>query len=180
MLKFTTNGKNGNHVLTYPTDLKELTGDILANFTHDIEVAPNYSLIAVCYREKIHNVLLTARQNKKDMTTSVVPIFVKEGPRDSHFPPFASIGDKLIIAPSQIALGHHVSAPLNPLTITKLLYYTEGDGMAYQHALKHNEYVYFLEFKLVPNCDIVGVYTDNKPAGIDNPFAIVDATEGAV
>lgn len=166
MLKFTTNGKNGVNVLTYPTSLDEITPEYLKEVTNDIVLSENYSLIGVCYREKLSNIILSVRQNKKSTDIPVVPIFIK-GRKDIE------TGDKLVISPSQIAIGHHVNAKKNVLTINNLLHYVDGDGMAFGNASKYKDFVYFLEFKIVPNCDIVGYYKKENDKDFENPFKVV-------
>lgn len=176
MVQFEVNGANGHKVLTYPTNLKELTSEFLSKVAEEIVPAPNYSLIALCYRERLHNIIFTANQksDNANLQTAVIPIFVKTGnkPEDKFI---ANIGDKVVIAGSQLALGHHVMAAKNPLTINNLLWYTKGDAAAYHNALNVKDYVYFLEFKLIPNNDIVGVYVDCPSSNFTNVFDVLDA-----
>ena len=48
------------------------------------------------------------------------------------------------------------------ITIDNILYCTEGDNRIYQEALKFNKRCYFLEFKLVPNCNIHASYKNDE------------------
>lgn len=172
MLKFKANGKLGNYGLILPTDLKEITPKFLTSITEDVIVANDYSLVAVCYREKLSSIILSLKQNK-NLTTAVVPLFVKRGyTEENKFQPFIEIGDKLLISASQLSLGYHVAVPNNPLNINKLLAYFDGDREAYTRALNitNNSYVYFLEFKIVPNCDIIAIYKDKQLDIKDNIF----------
>lgn len=171
MLKLKTNGKNGSYILNLPTSLNEITSDYLIDVTSSINVAPNYSLIGICYREAFSSVLFANNTKKKNLTTAVVPIFVKCGKCDNDFINNILIGDKLIISSSQIALGQHVNAPYNTLTINHIINCTLGDTNIYKESLKYNDPCYFLEFKLVPNVDIVGVHkTDDPEFHTCNPF----------
>lgn len=172
MLKFKTNGKAGAFKLNLPTSLSEITPDYLKDVTSAIQVADNYSLIGICYREAFSTIIFANNTKKKNLTTAIVPLFVKCGKSSNDFVNNISVGDKLIIAPSQIALGYHVTAPRNLITINNILNCVEGDTRIYQEALKESQQCYFLEFKLVPNVDIVGVYkNDNTIHGI-NPFVV--------
>ena len=171
MLKFETNGKNGTFELNLPTSLNEITSEYLNDVTSAIQVADNYSLIGICYREAFSTVIFANTNKKKNLTTAIVPLFVKHGKTDNDFINSISTGDKLIIAPSQIALGHHVAAPRNLITINNILNCIEGDTKIYHEALKASEPCYFLEFKLVPNVDINGVYkNDSNELHANNPF----------
>lgn len=171
MLKFTTNGKNGSFNLNLPTSLSEITPAYLKDVTSDVLIANNYSLIAICYREAFSTVIFANNTKKKNLTTAIVPLFVKCGKNDNGFINSLNAGDKLIIAPSQIALGHHVTAPRNLITINNILSCIEGDKNIYKEALKEAKQCYFVEFKLVPNVDINGAYkAEAETTATDNPF----------
>lgn len=174
MLKFETNGKLGKVVLTFPTYISELTPDFLQRLTEVIQVADNYSLIALCHKEKLSAFVMAGKNNKSEMSTAVVPIFVKKGKTDSEFINSINVSEKLLITPTQLAIGLHVNVPGNTLTMGTLLKHIDGDGYAYQNALKESGNVYFIEFKLIPNCDILGVYKNENYTSFDNPFAISD------
>lgn len=174
MLEFEVNGKLGNVIITLPTNLEEISKDFLLSVTNDVIVGDNYSLIGICYREKVSTIIMSAKQNK-NLTTSVVPIFIKCGALDdtSYVISKLEVRDKLIVDASNIATGHHVICPKNPLTINKFINYVEGDRTAFDKAIKlTNQYVYFLEFKIIPNCDIIGIYKDIKEELKDNPFKV--------
>lgn len=176
MIQFEVNGANGHKILTYPTNLKELTPDYLKQLAEEIIPAPNYSLIALCYRERLHNIIFTANQknDNANLQTAVIPIFVKTNNKlEDKF--IANSGDKVVIAGSQLALGHHVMAAKNTLTLNTLLYYIKGDAAAYHNALNVKDYVYFIEFKLIPNNDIVGVYNEHLSSHFINVFDVRDA-----
>lgn len=170
MLEFETKGKNGHYFLKLPTSLNEITPDYLNDVTSDIVVAPDYSLIGVVYREKLSTLILAANQRKKESAISVIPIMIKTGKSSNQMFDNITIGNKLVISPSDIAMGHHIGASRNKLTINDFLRYTDGDGYAYQNASKHNEYCYFIEFKIVPNCNIHGYYSNEDIKVAENPF----------
>lgn len=179
MLKLTTNGENGSFQLNLPTSLNEITPEYLKDVTKSIKIAPNYSLIGICYREEFSTILFASSSKKKNITTAVVPIFIKAGVTTSEFINSINVADKLIISASQIALGYHVNAPFNTLTIDHVLSCAKGDQNIYKDSLKYKVPCYFLEFKLVPNVDIVGVHdADNVELHLTNPF-VNKVTEGA-
>lgn len=188
MLKFETNGKLGKCVITLPTQLNEITSDYLSNITRNIGVANNYSLIAICHKEKLSAFVLAGRNKKSEMTTAVVPIFVKRGNltddkfvgSPTNFNELVESGTRLLITPTAISMGLHVNVPGNDITMGKFMAAIDGDGYAYQNASKHNENVYFIEFKLIPNCDILGAYLNKNDIAIYNPFAITRVDDEAV
>ena len=162
MIKFSTNGKNGSFEVTLPTNLSEIPNKYLYDVTKDIVIADDYSLIGICYCESLSSILFANNAKKGKITTSVVPIFIKHGNTNNDYIRSINCGDKLVIAPSDIAMGHHVVAPNNKITIDNILYCTEGDNRIYQEALKFNKRCYFLEFKLVPNCNIHASYKNDE------------------
>lgn len=176
MLEFNVNGNQGEFQVKLPTSLSELTPDYLTTVTKGINVAPNYSLVGLCYREKLSTIILSIRQRKKQIDTPVVPIFIKTGAVNDYFIESINIGNKLIIPGSDLAIGNHVSTPKNLITINNILELVEGDKDIYQEALANNEYCYFLEFKIVPNCAIKGYYNHMDVDGFDDPFVVKTAS----
>lgn len=171
MIKFSTSGKNGKFEVTLPTNLSEIPNEYLYDVTKDIVIANEYSLICLCYCEALSSVLFANNTKKGKITTGVVPIFVKHGDTNNTYIRKIDCGDKLVIAPSDIAMGHHVVAPNNKITIDNILRCTDGDNKIYQEALKFNKPCYFLEFKIVPNCNIHAFYKVNTTITKDtNPF----------
>lgn len=168
MLKFEVNGKRGAIVMNLPTKLSEITPEYLNEVTSNIVVADNYSLIGIIYRESLASIVL-ANSKQKNITTSVVPVFVKAGTTDTDYIKNISCGNKIIIAPSDIAMGHHVSCPKNMITINNILEYCDGDKATYQCAIGVSQPCYYLEFKIVPNCNIHGNYIEES-SSYKNPF----------
>lgn len=159
MLQFEVNGKLGKGHLVFPTNLNELNGVELNNLCSKIHVADNHSLVCLCYRETIGNVLFTASSKKKNsITTAVVPLIIKSGKTDNEFIKNIKAGEIAIIPASDLALGYHVYIKDNPYTIDYLLKRSEGDTALYQRSLSFKNAVYFTEFKIVPNCNIKGYY----------------------
>ena len=170
MLTLTTNNVRGVHELNLPTSLNEIDESYIAEVTNHIKVDANYTLIGLVYREKLSTLVLAATRNKKKSDIAVIPIFVKAGESDSKFINSLNIKDKLIISPSDIMMGYHISAPNNLLTINTILDLIEGDPVVNQKLMSINEQCYFIEFKLVPNCNIHGAYEKPKVTEFVSPF----------
>ena len=171
MLTLNVNGKQGAFTLNLPTTLTDITEEYIYNVTSHIEVDANYTVVGVIFREKLSTLALAARKNKKNSDIAVIPIFVKAGKTDSEFINNLSIREKLIISPSDIMLGYHISAPRNLLTINTILDIMEGDTEVYNKLIGIQEQCYFIEFKLIPNCNIHGAYK-RVNNGYNNPFVI--------
>lgn len=171
MLTLNVNGTQGAFTLNLPTTLSDITKEYITNVTSHIEVDANYTVVGTVFREKLSTLILASRRNKKNSEISVIPIFVKAGKTDSELINKLDVGEKLIIAPSDIMLGHHLSTPTNLLTINTILNIMEGDTEAYNKVIGIQEYCYFIEFKLVPNCSIHGAYKDGCNDFV-NPFVV--------
>ena len=159
----------------FPTKLEELTSEYLLGVTEGITVAPNYSLIGIVYHEKISTLFMTCRSKKKNASIGIIPIFIKSGKSDESIVSTAKVGQKLLISNSQIQLAHHCAAPSNRLTLDYFAKIVDAniDKDLYQTLLVNNDSqeVLFVEFKIIPNCDIVALY--DKPTKIDDPYVTV-------
>lgn len=169
MIEFKTKGKNGELLWNIPTKLEEITPEYLNDVTVNVDAADNYSVIALCYHEKLSTLILANRQAKKNANVNVVPIFVKSGTTDNDFIKSIKCGEKILVAGSDIAMGFHLAAPANKLTINHFIAASEGDSNVYQNAMKYNDICYFIEFKLVPNVAIRARYSNNKTSAT-SPF----------
>ena len=169
MLKFEVNGNHGVILMNLPTKLSEITPEYLNEVTSNVVIADNYSLIGILYRESLASIILANNRKQKNITTAIVPIFIKAGVTDTEYVKNMACGDKIIIAPSDIAMGHHVSCPKNMITINNILEYCDGDKEAYQRAISISQPCYYLEFKIVPNCNIHGNYKEES-GSYKNPF----------
>ena len=162
------NGTYGEFKVSLPTDIREITSEYLEAVTKHIVIAPDYSLIGVVYRDTLQMVINTAKKNKAT-NMNVVPIFIRGGQTDSEFINGLEINTPLVLAGSDIAMGHHINAPKNKLTISNIVALCSGDKSIYTKYLLDNTPVYFLEFKLVPNCAIHGAFLEDTSSYV-NPF----------
>lgn len=171
MLTLNVNGTQGAFTLNLPTTLSDITKEYITDVTSHIEVDANYTVVGVVFREKLSTLMLASRKNKKNSDIAAIPIFVKAGKTTSELINKLDVGEKLIIAPSDIMLGHHLSAPANLLTINTILSVMEGDSEIYNKVIGIQEPCYFIEFKLVPNCSIHGAYKNYCNNDV-NPFVV--------
>ena len=170
MLTLEVNSKQGVFQLNLPTSLNEIDESYIMEVTNHVKVDANYTLIGVVFREKLSTLVLASRKSKKNSDIPVIPIFVKAGETDSKLINSLKIRDKLIISASDIMMGYHISAPNNLITINTILDLLNGDMKVYNQLMTNQEMCYFIEFKLVPNCNIHGAYSVTDVAGSENPF----------
>ena len=170
MLTLKTNNVRGIYELNLPTSLDEIDESYITEVTSHVKVDANYTLVGLIYREKLSTLILAATRNKKKSDVAVIPVFVKTGKTDSELINNLKIRDKLIVSASDIMMGYHISAPNNLLTINTILNLLEGDAESYTKLLGNNEQCYFIEFKLIPNCNIHGAYSETNVEDFVNPF----------
>lgn len=173
MFKLNVNGKQGKYVLNLPTSMEEITPEYLHEVTKGIKIADDYSIIAVCYREQIGRLIsaVSRKENRINSTTMVIPLFVDCGITESQFIKNIKCNEKVVITPSQLALSIHLTCPKNGITISNITKVCEGDVELYKKAMTLTEVCYFIDFKLVPNCDILANYKEINDH-YDNPFVI--------
>ena len=85
MLKFEVNGNHGTILMSLPTKLSEITPEYLNEVTSNVVVADNYSLIGILYRESLASVILANNRKQKNITTAIIPIFIKAGATDAEY-----------------------------------------------------------------------------------------------
>lgn len=175
MKEFIVKTKMSEVKFNFPTNLKELSSEYLKQVTDSITVAPNYSLIGVVYHERLANIILTCNTKKKNTSIGVIPIFIKSGAGDKSIVDNAKVGQKLLISNTQLQLAHHCAAPANKLTID---YFANVLDAAlyknlYQTAVQDTDQseILFVEFKVIPNCDIIALYDD--PSKVENPYITI-------
>jgi hypothetical protein len=164
MLNLNVNGKRGSYLVNLPTKLEEIPIDYLKDVTAGVHVADNYSLVALVYNEKLAIVLNASRKNSQ-LTTGCIPIFVKAGKTDSPFINSIPEGTPIVAVGTVLARGIHITAKSNKLTMNYIASICDGDKELGKNVFTMQSPVYFVEFKLIPNCDINGYYDkDEKDA----------------
>lgn len=175
MFNFQVKTPNGVYNVNLPTNFSEVSKDYLRYATEHIQVAPEYSLVALIYRERLAVILNSSKQNK-ELNTSVVPVFVKAGKTDSNFINNMQLGDTIIITGSDLSIGVHVNSVLNVLSIPNIVAMCKDDSNSYKNALKNSDYCHFVEFKLVPNSAIKGILGAVKFSNV-NPYVSKETKE---
>lgn len=166
MKTFVVPTENGKCVFNLPTSIEEITSSYIKNVTNNVKVAPHHTLVGIVYVEKISNLVMLASSKKRNMTSSVTPIFIKSGNIDESNKEFddfikgASLKDTLLISNSDLSLAYHVATPNNVLGLDKIVstIMKSTNRNLYQETLNDPVKVMFIEFKIVPNVNIKAVY----------------------
>ena len=169
MLHLTSNVEAGKFNLNLPTSLSEISNDYLKTITDDIVIAEHYALIAISYKAKLIDLLMSAN-NKKSITTLTAYSFIKANVADDSFLSTIPFGTNLIVNNDQVNLYKPIPVPTNVLSIKNVLKHTVGDKALYSKAMAIHDDIYCLEFSIVPMIDILGTTNQTNESNIDNEF----------
>ena len=75
---------------------------------------------------------------------------------DNEFIKGIKLGETVVISPSDISMGHHVNSPDNVLTPGFLLNLLQTNADLNKKLMAVNVPTYFVDFKIVPVCNIHG------------------------
>lgn len=164
MKEFIVEGNRVNFNFHFPTSLEEISVDYLKAVTENVNIADHHTLVGIVYHEKLFDIIVSRKRNQKGLTAGVVPIFIRAGKTDSEFIQSAECRDKLIIPSTSLSLGYHVAAPKNVLSLDYFIRAIDGDNsLAKRYDNNYgNEQCFFVEFKIIPNVEIKGVYKEAK------------------
>lgn len=180
MKEFIVKTKMSEVKFNFPTNLKELSNDYLKQVTDGITVAPNYSLIGLVYHEKLANLIITCVNKKKNASIGVVPIFIKTSNGDNSIVNIAKLGQKLLIGHSQLELAYKCAVPNNTLNLDYFATVINNsiDTKLYEKAAKDVDQseILFVDFKVIPNCDIIALYDDNITK-TENPYITISTNK---
>ena len=178
MKQFAVKTKDGHEVnFDFPTSISEISEDYLIKISNALHVADNYSLVALCYSERLSTVILTARTAKQNARIKVTPIFVKAGNCTIPFIREGKMKQRVVTMQSQLSLGVHVNLPYHKLTLdffAKVVKDAEDKDIYEKELAKGDDReCIFLEFKVIPNSDIMGFLDVDVPT-IDNNYVSVN------
>ena len=160
MKHFTVKLKDGQVDFKFPTSIKELDAEYLLNLVDNVDIADHYSIIALCYEERLANLIIAARNNK-NRTIKVTPIFVKAGKTDATIINAANVKDYVITANTQVGISCKLPVPNNLLNIDYFANIVNNsiDKDLYTKELANEDQskCIFVEFKLIPNVDIISI-----------------------
>lgn len=158
MKEFNVKNANGDFTLFLPTSVNELTGnDYFLKVSEEIELPDDHSLIALVYKEKLPIVLATTNK-PKNQGTAVIPFFVKSGHTENNYIKHLKANSPVIVDGSDIARAHHVNCKHNYISMPAV-YSICRDTEVAKNSIKDRDTYCFVDFKIIPNCDIHGNYS---------------------
>lgn len=143
-----------NQTFRMPTSMSEVNMNVIADYVKHVNVSNDYALIAVVFKERPITIVSVSKQNK-NASVSGVAVMIKSNTND-EFIKGIKLGETLVISPSDIAMGHHVNSPANPLTPGFLLNLLQTNTDLNKKLMGIGVSTYFVDFKIVPVCNIHG------------------------
>lgn len=143
-----------NQTFRMPTSMNEVNMNVIADYVKHVNVGNDYALIAVVFKERPITIVSVSKQNK-NASVSGVAVMIKSNTND-EFIKGIKLGETIVISPSDIAMGHHVNSPANPLTPGFLLNLLQTNIDLNKKLMGIGVPTYFVDFKIVPVCNIHG------------------------
>ena len=143
-----------NQTFRMPTSMSEVNMNVIADYVKHVNVGNDYALIAVVFKERPITIVSVSKQNK-NASVSGVAVMIKSNTND-EFIKGIKLGETIVISPSDIAIGHHVNSPANPLTPGFLLNLLQTNPDLNKKLMGIGVPTYFVDFKIVPVCNIHG------------------------
>lgn len=150
-------GKNVELEYNLPTKLSEIPIEYLVDQTTSIQVAPNYSLIALICKET-PSVVISNYKKKNNGVGACVPLFIKTaaGTDSKEYVAGLHVGDKVIMTGSDIAISQTIAGDDNVLDINYFLAIVNENPTIYKDSILIKDKACFVSFKVVPNSYIHG------------------------
>lgn len=143
------NGKLGRFEINFPESLEEIGNDYFEACTEFIHPANDYAVVAIVYKDAL-NLVLTSAKKKQPAQLGIIPVFIKSGETNSEFIKSINLGDKIVVAASDLSIGHHINSPYNKITPENIIRLAEGDVEVTRQSLAMTRPVCFVEFKIIP------------------------------
>lgn len=163
MLKIKSELKN--YGINVPTSMSEITDEYFNTLLKDVEVSEHYTLVAICYIEKLFNCAVTIK-NKSELRSDVIPVVAKSKAFKTN--------SRIITDTMSLERGVYFSVPNNIISMNKVGQYIADDKDMYMSVINGSYFkqgnesnneaknnapdCYFVEFRLLPNVDIKATY----------------------
>lgn len=95
--------------ITLPTNIKELTPELLTAVTEGIDLPPFHCIIALCYNLKLINIAINVNNNKEQSMT-IIPLMAKAHAEELK-KVNGSLGHRVVMDRSSLERGVHIAIP---------------------------------------------------------------------
>lgn len=147
-----------NYGIKFPTNVNEITDEILKNYLSNVHLPKHYCVIAMCYKTKIFDFVTILKSNKAN-TVNVVPLLAKISDEDKELIN-AEVGRRVIIDRSSLERSVHLNVKCSISAQFARNYFIDSPeyvkdimtNMSKDNIGKQD--IILLEFKIVPVNDI--------------------------
>lgn len=153
-----------NQTLRMPTSISEINMNVIADYVKHVNVNKDYALIAVVFKERPITIVSVSKQNK-NASVSGVAVMIKSN-TNNEFIKGIKLGETVVISPSDISMGHHITSPANVLTPGFLLNLLQTNADLNKKLMGIGVPTYFVDFKIVPVCNIHGSIGQYHPTSM--------------
>lgn len=153
-----------------PTDLSEIEKEYFEDILKAVKLPDNYSIVAICIADTLFG-CVNSYKNNSNSNTVVVPLLAKT----SNLKLDVKVGDRLFVSKTDLERSLHLSVPNNVIgydavgsycsydnelytAIQKGTFFNNGKHHGAMEAKAKSPTCWFVEFKIVPNCDIKAGY----------------------
>ena len=157
--------------VSFPTSIAEVTKDYFNNLLGNIKLQEHYCIVALCFKEKVSNLALNLRGDRKNTTSSLTPIIAKIAENnDCNYKQM----DIAVIDRTNLERGIHLPMNNNWIGVTGFERYVDNNlallnqlanGAYWKEISKTTPEIILVEFKILPIRDIVAVRGDDVPSG---------------
>lgn len=167
----TIKSEKKNYGINFPTEIEEITPEILNEITKKIVLPNHYCVVMLCFKTKLFNFVL-ATNSKKTTTIPVVPVMAKISESDSNLIN-SVVGNKLIIERTCLERGVHLRLPIM-ISTDNARDYINSDSELVKSIVTTKNFIHSLnnivvvEFKILPVSDITA--SINSEITVEDPF----------
>lgn len=168
--------------LNLPTKLNEITPEVLTAYTKGVRLPDNYTIIALVGKFKVSSFeFVTSIESFKGNTMETYALLAKT---DNESKCKFNVGEKLIMNKADIEMASHLALPIAASVSSFIQYITvdkdkintaNGTAIVEERLNLSNyskDYVYLLQFKIVPLNAIKGSFAND--ICMQDPFIITN------
>lgn len=145
--------------IKFPTDVSEVTADVLNEITKNVKLPKHYCIIAMCYKTKVFDFVASLNKNVGP-TIQMTPLLAKVNTNDiADNNPDLKIGDRVIVERASIERGTHLHLPTMITIANAGKYFSKDKDLIsaivkgqydYGHEMITKPEIVILEFKILP------------------------------
>lgn len=172
----TLKNENVSKVINVPTNINEVTPEVLKKLSSNIVLPEYYTLVALCWEVSFATIFFNKKNDNKG--AKVIPLLamknVPEKENDKYN--YLEIGKKLILSRSAIEMGVHIHIP-NAASMNSIAAWMESVEKAKNpnykginiNTVPSGNFI-LIEFKVIPISQICGII--NNDIIDDDPFLV--------